>query len=67
MATKKPQIKAYIEQDLYEKFKIIANKQHRTASNYVELLIIKEIETYEKQNGTISVINMRDNNGTINM
>lgn len=69
MATNKPQIKAYIEQTTYEKFKALANKEHRSTSNYIEMLVMNEIEKYESKHGTINVknINVIDNKGTINM
>lgn len=69
MPTNKPQIKAYIDQTTYEKFKTLANKEHRSTSNYIEMLVLKEIEMYENKHGTIHVnnINVIDNKGTINM
>lgn len=69
MATNKPQLKTYVQPEHYDKFKTIAEKQHRTISNLLELLVIREIKNYESQNGIIKIntIHMNDNNGTINM
>lgn len=55
MGTAKPQLKTYIESEYYEKFKIIANSEHRTVSNYLQKLVIDEIDNYEKKNGRVSI------------
>lgn len=65
MPSNKPQIKAYIDQTTYEKFKALANQEHRSTSNYIEMLVIREIENYESKHGNIK-INMLKNDGTIN-
>lgn len=69
MPSQKPQLKTYVEPMTYEKFKLIAEKQNRSASNYLEFLILNEINKYESENGNINIktVNMNDNNGTINM
>lgn len=69
MSTDKPQVKAYVSRENYEKIKAIAKKDKRSVSNQIELLIEKCIEEYESQNGSIKIntINMGDNHGTINM
>lgn len=69
MPSNKPQLKTYVDITTYDKFKIIASKENRSASNYLELLILKEIENYESQHGTINAknVNIIDNKGTINM
>lgn len=70
MGTVKPQLKTYIESEYYEKFKIIANSEHRTISNYLQKLVIDEIDNYEKQNGKVNIKIgnvVGQNNGTINM
>lgn len=53
MATDKQQFKSYVEQEIYDKFKYICQKEKRTASNYIEMLLEKEIKEYEDKNGTI--------------
>lgn len=49
MATKKPQVKAYIDPELKEKLTIICNKENRSESNMIEYLIKQYIENYEAQ------------------
>lgn len=53
MPTNKPQLKTYVDTTTYQKFKTIAESEHRSASNYLELLILQEIEKYEAIHGTI--------------
>lgn len=69
MPTKKPQLKTYVKIDTFEKFKLIADKENRSVSNMLEILVLEKIENYEKSNGTIKIqsITVNDNNGTINM
>lgn len=70
MPSKKPQLKAIVEIDDYEKFKMIADNENRTISNLLQTLIKEKIKHYESENGQINIgktINMGDNNGTINM
>lgn len=69
MPTKKPQLKTYVKNDTFEKFKLIADKENRSVSNMLEILVLEKIENYEKSNGTIKIqsITVNDNNGTINM
>lgn len=55
MSTQKPQLKTYVNEDIYNKFKILAKKQHRSTSNYLELLAIKEINDYEAAHGVIEL------------
>ncbi|WP_455532426.1 hypothetical protein [Roseburia inulinivorans] len=64
MPSNKPQIKAYIDQVTYEKFKTLAEQEHRSTSNYIEMLVSREIENYENKHGNIK-INMLKNDGTI--
>lgn len=69
MTTKKPQLKTYLTEVNYIKFKEIAHIENRSVSNLLETLIIQKIESYEKQNGEIKIknLNIIDNKGTINM
>lgn len=68
MPSNKPQLKTYVDTPTYEKFKIIANNENRSASNYLELLVLREIENYELKHGTISIknVNIIDNRGSTN-
>lgn len=69
MPSNKPQLKAYVDTTTYQKFKAIADIEHRSTSNYLELLVLQEIEKYESNHGTINVknVNLIDNKGTIIM
>lgn len=49
MATKKPQVKAYVEPELKMKLEEICKKENRSESNMIEFLIKKYIEEYEAQ------------------
>ena len=51
--TEKPQIKAYLETEDFEKIKTIAKKEGRSTSNLVAYLIKKHIKRYEEENGSI--------------
>lgn len=55
MASNKPQIKAYIEPEIYLKFKKVAEKKNRSISNLIEYLAIKEVEQYEAEHGEIKI------------
>lgn len=49
MATKIPQVKAYIDPELKEKLTTICNKENRSESNMIEYLIKQYVEKYEAQ------------------
>ncbi|WP_320956238.1 ribbon-helix-helix domain-containing protein [Enterocloster asparagiformis] len=49
MATKKPQVKAYIDPELKEKLTTICNKENRSESNMIEYLIKQYVENYDIQ------------------
>lgn len=68
MPSNKPQLKAYVDTITYEKFRTLAEKEHRSTSNYIEILVTREIEKFESENGTINVknLNLIDNRGSIN-
>ena len=58
---------AKIDDEYYEKFKIIMKKEKRKSEGALSQYIIeKYIDEYEKTNGNIVNIG-RDNNGQINM
>lgn len=47
MATKKPQVKAYIDPILKEKFAKVCESENRSESNMIEYLIKQCVEEYE--------------------
>lgn len=51
--TNKSLIKTYVNNDIYNKIKIIAKNDNRSVSNYLEMLLTKEIQSYEQENGII--------------
>lgn len=67
MPSKKPQIKAVIDQEEYEKFRQIAENENRSISNLLQTLVKDKISAYESEHGTIKNFNVIDNKGTINM
>lgn len=71
MATNKPLIKSYVSQETYDKLKILAKKESRSVSNFIEVILEKTISEYETQHGNISIgdINISGSNisGGINI
>ena len=70
MPTAKPRLQTIVEQETYEKVKYICQKEDRSESQLVKIMIKKYLEDYEDQNGSINIqktLNMGDNHGTINM
>lgn len=65
MPSNKPQLKAVIEQEEYNKFKAIAEAENRSISNLLQTLVKDKIKQYESEHGNIK-INMFKNDGTIN-
>lgn len=49
MPTSKPQLKTYVSTEVYEKFKQIADKENRSVSNYLEFLVMREIQEHESK------------------
>ena len=49
----KVQYTVRIEENLFDKLKIIAEKDMRSFNNQIEYLIAKCVEQYEKENGVI--------------
>lgn len=64
MPSNKPQLKAVVDFEDYEKFKSIAETENRTVSNLLQTLVKDKIRTYESEHGEIHV-SMIQNNGTI--
>lgn len=53
MSTTKPQLKTYVNATTYTKFKEIAKLENRSASNFLEYIIEREIKVYEAEHGEI--------------
>ena len=65
MPSNKPQLKAVINEEEYNKFKAIAEAENRSVSNLLQTLVKDKIKEYENEHGNIK-INMLKNEGTIN-
>lgn len=68
MPSNKPQLKAVVDFDDYEKFKAIAETENRTVSNLLQTLVKEKINAYESEHGNINIknVNLVDNRGSIN-
>lgn len=53
MATDKRQFTLRLQDDTFEKIKVIADKNKRSITMQIEFLIEQHIEKYEKENGQI--------------
>lgn len=53
MATNKVQTGLRVEEDIYEKAKVISAKERRSLNNLFEYAIQKYIEDYENKYGTV--------------
>jgi len=55
MSTNKDRIVVYSEPITKRKIEIIAEKDNRKASNYIDVLLVKHIEKYEQEHGKIKL------------
>lgn len=53
MPTKKPRIQSILEEETYNKLKVICENEMRTESKMVSYIVTQYIKDYEKKNGTI--------------
>lgn len=68
MPSNKRKIQYLLNDEYYEKFKIIMEKEKRKSeSNLSQYIVEKYIDEYEKANGGIAINIGRDNNGNINL
>ncbi len=54
MPTRKPIIQTVMEENVYNKFKEICNREDRSESKMAAIIIKQYIEQYEKENGRIN-------------
>ena len=54
MPTKKPVIQTVVDENIYNKFKEICNREDRSESKRAAIIIRQYIEQYEKENGRIN-------------
>lgn len=55
MPSVKPQIKAVIDEQDYNKIKHIAESEHRSISNLLQTMVKDKIESYEAAHGEIKL------------
>lgn len=55
MATKKPRVQALLEQEIYEKFKVLCEIEDRTESKLGGKIITEYIKQYESEHGEIKI------------
>ena len=57
MATTKRVFTLRLTDEGFDKIGVLAAKEHRSMTNYIEFVLLKHIEEVEKQNGEIAVDN----------
>lgn len=55
MATVKIQTGLRLNEPLYEKVKFLSSKESRSLNNFIEYVVQKHVDEYEKENGIIPV------------
>ena len=53
MPTKKPRVQTILNEDIYEKFKTLCNKEMRTERQRASFIITKYIHDYEAQQNRV--------------
>lgn len=56
MSTNKIQTGLRLNENLYEKVRILADREQRSLNNLIEYALQKYVDAYEAQNGAISVV-----------
>lgn len=52
MATNKCPFTLRLSDELYDKIGILAAREHRSMSNYIEYILLKHLEEIEREQGT---------------
>ena len=47
-----------LKDEYFDKLEVVAKKEHRSLTNLIELSVIKYLEEYEKNNGSIEANNV---------
>lgn len=55
MATGKRVFTLRLSDDVFNKIGILATREHRSMTNYIEYVLLKHLDEYEETNGPISV------------
>lgn len=54
MATNKRVFTLRLQDEVFEKIGILATKEHRSITNYIEYVLLKHLDEVEQEQGTIS-------------
>ena len=57
MATSKKVFTLRLEDEVFDKIGILATREHRSITNYIEFILLKHISEKEAEEGEISVNN----------
>lgn len=57
MATGKRVFTLRLSDEVFNKIGILATREHRSMTNYIEYVLLKHLDEYEETNGPISVQN----------
>ena len=55
MATNKCSFTLRLSDEMYDKIGILATKEHRSMSNYIEYVLLKHLNEIEKEQGEIKI------------
>lgn len=55
MATGKRVFTLRLSDEVFNKIGILATREHRSMTNYIEYVLLKHLDEYEETNGPISV------------
>ena len=55
MATNKIQTGLRLNESLYDKAKVLSLKEQRSLNNFIEYVVQKYVDDYEKENGIIQI------------
>lgn len=55
MATDKRVFTLRLSDEVFNKIGILATREHRSMTNYIEYVLLKHLDEYEETNGPISV------------
>ena len=55
MATNKRVFTLRLPDEIFDKIGILATREHRSMTNYIEFVLMKHLSEFEQENGTIPV------------
>ncbi|WP_373765967.1 hypothetical protein [Jeotgalibaca porci] len=55
MPTKKPVVQCLLDETVFKKLKVLADKENRSTSNIAGMIVTKYIKEYEKEHGKIEI------------